>query len=168
MTAQGRYNDYKRYCTELGFFREVVETTTGEDGAELSRTTTMCYCNIQDCNRALVKRDKGGYSTMGSRAVKKRIDILRIARDDRWEGGVEKKASKSSKHFLDLDHSAPVYSDKAAHNHSGWIDLIINENYIIIYIIYFWRTQPKTQICILPIKMSVCKFRCLYSPFGRI
>ena len=28
-----------------------------------------------------------------------------------------------------LDQSAPVFADKAAHNHSGWIDLIINENY---------------------------------------
>ena len=54
MIIQSAYNDYKRHCAELGFFREVVETTTSEDGAELSRT--MCYCNIQGCDRALVKR----------------------------------------------------------------------------------------------------------------
>ena len=27
----------------------------------------------------------------------------------------------------------------------------------------FWRTQPKIQICILPIKTSVCKFRYILS-----
>ena len=64
MTAQGRYNDYKRYCTELGFFREVVETTTTEDGVQSSRT--MCYCNVEECGRVFVKRDKGGYSRNGT------------------------------------------------------------------------------------------------------
>ena len=119
MTAQGRYNDYKRYCTELGFFREVVETTTTEDGVQSSRT--MCYCNVEECGRVFVKRDKGGYSTMGSHVVKKHIDILR-----EMIGETSKKKRKSQS---TLD--APIYADKAAHNYSGWIDLIVNENYPI-------------------------------------
>ena len=69
------YNDYKKYCTDLGVFREVVETATNEDGTEVRKT--KCFYNIQDCIRSFIKQSKKGYSTMGSHVVKKHIDVLR-------------------------------------------------------------------------------------------
>ena len=43
------YNDYKKYYTEMGFFREENEMRQGEDGTFVPRT--MCYSRIGSCDK---------------------------------------------------------------------------------------------------------------------
>ena len=67
-------NEYKKYCTELEYFREVVGTTRNEDGP-VKRKTMHMLLQYQDCNRSFVKQQKGGYSAMGSHVVMKHTSV---------------------------------------------------------------------------------------------